>query len=264
MADDDKKRPPGWPTIKPVVVQQSELGSRIGNADLKVEEYDKLIRAQGVRVHVYRTMACPNIKSIDGAEHEIDCELCRNGFVDIAPISTMAFLQSQTSETTAHESGYYDAMAVDATFLRGVDLQYFTLIELCDFTEIFWQPVKRSRGDVDVLKYRATHVNVVVDSRGKQYYQGNDFTIDQNGCIKWLENRGPSTGTIYAAHYYHRIQFRAQKAMHVNRFGQKNLKGSVEMVKMNEQWRLAREFFVTRVDAQGNALSPNLIRDEDE
>lgn len=256
--------PPGWTTKKPVIVPISEIGDRTGRVKLQTEKHDAQVKGQGIRVTVYRTMLCPRVKSIDGAEHEIDCTICRNGFIDRAPLKTWAYIQQQTKETPQLPEGYYDRNEVMGTFLQGIELQYFTLVELCDYTEIFFEMVKRQNGPVDVLKYRACVVNWVEDSDGKAYYVGNDFDVDINGSIRWKANKGPVRGTIYITHYEHFIQYRATRAVHVNRFAQKDLKGGVEMVKMNEAWALSREYHVTRTDAQGNALPPNKIRSEDE
>lgn len=256
--------PPGWNPKAPVKVPRSSTPDRARVA-LRVEEYDTLIKQQGVRVKVYRTMLCPNVKSIDGSEHEIDCKVCRgSGFVDLRPIDTWAFIQSQELEKLVNPEGLVDGNSVAATFLRDIELQYFTLVEICDHTDVFFERIKRQAGDVDVLKYQAKCVNAVVDQDGKEYFPQIDFTLDPNGSIRWKEDRAPGAGTIYSVHYEMTLKFRAVRALHVNRFGQKIESQNIEMVKMPEQWMLQKVFFVDRTDRNGNALAPNLIRDPDE
>ena len=257
--------PPGWANKPNNKVSKQEMGTPKGSVYLKVPSIDTLIKQQGMRVRVYRTMLCPNVKSIDGGEHQIDCQLCSgNGFVDTNPIDTLAILQSQDLEKVHRAEGYWDGNTISATFSRGVELQYFTLVELLDFSSAFFERIKRQAGSVDVLKYKASKINVIMDSSGKQYFIDNDFELDVNGSIRWLANRGPDSSTIYSIHYDSLIQFRALRAMHVHRFvqdGQK--KEHIEMVKLPEEWMLQREFLVKRKDHIGNELAVNLIRESD-
>lgn len=267
MADNNGYRPPGWNSKADRSISKTQLGTPKGAVSFVPENFDKLITQQGVRVRVYRTMLCPNVKSIDGGEHEIDCKICTrgNGFVDTNPYETMAVIQSQELEKVARAEGYWDGNSVAATFARGIELQYFTLVELMDFTDIFFERVKRQQGSVDVLKYKACRVNVVMDSRGKTYLADADFDLDVNGSIRWRPDRGPARSQIYSVHYECAQQFRAITAMHVNRFVQDGRKSAtVTMTKMPEQWRLQKEFLVKRRDKKGSELSVNLIRDPDD
>lgn len=262
----DAPKPPGWNPKPNVQVGKAQLGTPKGGVTFNVENFDKLITQQGMRVKVYRTMLCPNVKSIDGGEHEIDCKLCNgNGFVDSHPISTMAIIQSQELEKVHKAEGYWDGNSVSMTFSRGIELQYFALVELCDFTDIFYERIKRQQGPVDRLKYKACRINVVLDKNGKFYQVDSDFELDSTGSIRWKPDRGPNPGVIYSIHYESAVQFRAIRAMHVNRFVQDGRKAAeITMTKMPEQWMLQKEFLVKRRDKAGNELSPNLIRDPDE
>jgi hypothetical protein len=104
----------------------------------------------------------------------------------------------------------------------------------------------------------------MMDSTGKEYYQGIDFDLDQNGSIAWKSGKEPATGTIYSIHYEAHVQFRATKAMHSNRFTQVAVEGGVKYVKMPEQWLLQKEFLVKRKDKDGNEILPNRIIDPQE
>lgn len=266
MAGNNPPKPPGWNSKPNTVIPKTQLGTPKGAVSFVPEKFDALILQQGVRVKVYRTMLCPNVKSIDGGEHEIDCKLCNgNGFVDSNPISTMAVIQSQELEKVHKAEGYWDGNSVAATFARGIELQYFTRVDLCDFTDIFFERVKRQQGPVDVLKYPACRINVLQEKSGKYYLVDTDFQLDSNGSIRWLPNRGPLTGTIYSIHYEYTQVFRSIRAMHVNRFVQDGRKSNdVTMTKMPEQWMLQREFLIKRRDRTGKELDVNLIRDPDD
>lgn len=240
----------------------NQAPSQRGKVNLRPDDLNNLVLQQGVRVRVYKTTFCPNVKSIDGAEHEIDCPLCLgNGFIDKNPIECIAFIQSQGLEKIHEVNGYWDGNSVSATFERGISLQYFTLVELVDFTEMFIERIKRQAGDTDRLKYSAKCVHLLVDSTGVEYHQGRDFTLGEYGDIKWKVGKGPSIDTVYSINYDAAIQFRAIQAMHVARFGQIQRNDGVEMLKLNEQWMLQKEFLVERKDKLGAPLPPNQIRD---
>ncbi|RLE42939.1 hypothetical protein DRJ16_04290 [Candidatus Woesearchaeota archaeon] len=255
-----KKPPHGW-NPKPIPLLPGSKAS--GKVNLQPKKFDDLVQQQGVRVNVYRSALCSNVKSIDGAEHEIDCELCHGvGYIDRYPIETLAFIQTQVLENTPFAEGLYDGNTVAMTFLQGIELQYFTLIEMCDFTDIYYQRVKRQPGAVDVLKYKASRVNMLVDKNGLEYHEGIHFNIDINGNIKWCSGKGPARSLIYSIHYEAAIRFRATKAIHVNRFAQVATKEGIQMHKMPEMWMASKEFLVVRRDVNGNVLEPNNITDD--
>lgn len=218
--------------------------------DLNPVAFDRLVKQKGTRVKVFRTTYCPNVKSVDSAEHEINCQLCNgSGFIDRHPIHTLATIQSQDLEKQSHLEGLVDGNSVASTFLVGIELQYMTLVELQDFTDIYIQRVLRNPNILirkDVLKYTACKVNFVIDSTGKEYYIDTDYVIDRDGDLSWVLNRGPALGAVYSIHYEASVQFRAVKAMHVNRFTQRKVGVNTEFVKLNEQWLLEKEFLVRR------------------
>jgi len=264
MSDfDDQGNVPGWKT-KPEFREPNNRERSQGKVNLQTKEFDRLVAQQGVRVQVYRTFFCPNVKSIDGGEHNLTCPLCQgNEFLDVKPLKTLAFIQSQDLEKLHKAQGYWDSNSAAATFLQGVEVQYFTLIELLDHTDIFFQRKKRSRGELDRLKYTATCINALVDSSGASYELGADFDLTEGGDIRWKPNRGPRRDQIYSVHYDALVQFRAMRAMHVNRFAQIEEGPEIVHRKMNEQWSITKEYLVDRKHAQGDSLNPNLYRDED-
>lgn len=236
-----------------------------GKVNLQPEKFDALIDAQGVRLKVYRTTYCSNVKSIDGAEHEINCPLCHGSqFIDRYPIETWAFVQNQTLEKKVQAEGLYDGNAVAATFKQGIELQYFTLVELEDFTEPFFERIKKQDGMLDVLHYAGVRVNLLIDKTGREYFEGSDFNLDVNGNILWCANKGPERGMIYSIHYETKIRFRAIKSMHSNRFTQIEKGGETLLIKMNEEWLLQKEYLVVRKDIDGRVIEPNKIRDSDD
>lgn len=223
-----------------------------GRVDLRIEDFDVLIEQKGVNLKVYRSMYCPNVKSVDGAEHEIDCQLCSgSGYVDMNPLCTKGFIQNQDSERLMDGlGGQHDGNSVLITFPIGVELQYFTKIELEDHTQPYFQRVLRNPdSDVDVLKYKACRVQQILDKQGVEYFQQQDFIIDPNGSIKWL-NRKPADNVVYSIYYECHITYRTVNAMHISRFTQYKAPGNpkVEHTKLPEQWLCTKEFLLRRND----------------
>lgn len=179
------KKKKSWNVKESKIRPEEDSQNRI---DLIPAEFDRLIKQKGVVAKIYRTLYCPNVKSVDGAEHEIDCTLCNgSGFLDVDPICCHVFIQTQELNEMPNIEGFVDGNTVLMTFPIGVEVQYFTKVELHDFTDIVFDRVNRRSGSLtDVQKYPVCRVNLVVDKVGKRYYQDSDFMIDFNGNIKWL------------------------------------------------------------------------------
>lgn len=228
-----------------------------GRVDINPKDFDILLRQKGTRIKVFRSFYCPNVKSVDGAEHEIDCPLCNgSGYMDVDCIETRALMNSQELERIMSQGGDFDGNTALMTFPTGVEIQYFTRIELIDYTEVYYQRVLRKPAtNTDILKYKACRVNVVVDKNKVFYYQQQDFDMDQNGNIKWLStgtSRKPADNMVYSIHYETHIVLRAVKAMHVLRFTQWKNNEGVEQVKLPQQWMVTKEYLLRRRDINTN------------
>ena len=179
-----------------------------------------------------------------------------SGFLDVHPIETTAYIQNQSFSENHNAEGYSDGNTVSSTFLAGIELQYFTRVDLLDFSEPFFERVLRNEDSpIDFLKYNAIRINNLIDRVGNEYYQGSDFQLDNNGNILWKTD-GPSG--IYSIHYESIIQYRAIQAMHVSRFAQvpDDDTGLIAQVKLPEQWMLQKEFLALRRDDVGNVIGP--------
>lgn len=257
------KKQKAWDVKESKLRDDTDAKQRV---DLRVDDFDRMIEQKGMNLHVYRTSYCPNVKSADGAEHEIDCPLCNgSGYIDRNPICVKGFMQNQELEKMTTLLGQHDNNSVLITFPIGVELQYFTKVELIDFTDIYYQRVMRKPGSaVDVLKYKACRVNMIIDQNGAEYFQDQDYKLDANGNVMWIGtvddtdpdnpifngDRAPAENVIYTIHYECHVQFRATKALHVNRFTQYKAPGEakVEHIKMMEQWLCTKEFLLRRKD----------------
>ena len=173
-------------------------------SEFKFAELDQLIQDKGVRVRVYKTMLCPNLKSL-GGYHETRCKMCDNGFVDLDPIESWSSFANLASKTKLDKEGLWDDQSVDATFISGVELNYFAKVELIDYTTTFTETIKREKGEVDILKYSADSVNLLLDADGKRYYEGTDFKISPTGDVQWTLANAPEENIFYSVHYNYPI-----------------------------------------------------------
>ena len=58
----------GWNVKEAKLIPDTDPKGRV---DLRVDDFDRLLEQKGVNLKVYRTGYCPNVKSVDGGEHEI-------------------------------------------------------------------------------------------------------------------------------------------------------------------------------------------------
>jgi len=237
---------------------------------IDVKAMNTLVFNLGVKCRIYTTVPCPNVKSIDGAEHELSCPLCKGKQLydsDSYVESIVGFLgQDRNQEFNQQNIGsLYEEGSASATFIAGINLTYYTKIELPDFSKPFYQLVQRQQGAVDILRYRAKDtVTLLVDKNGKIYQQDTDFEINADGWIKWLPTssgaKRPTKGTIYSIHYHAIVTLRAMSAMHAGRWSaDSNKRDYTENVEYSEQWKLQLDYLVVHEDGTGKKLEVNQI-----
>jgi len=251
--------------INKKIPKTKSFDPKFNTISLNPAKVNQMIEDQGVRVRVYRTVLCPNRKSIDSAEHEINCSICKtkDGFIDLEPVETWAFVGNQDLTKQFNVEGAWDEQGVVMTFPTGVEVFYWAKIELMDFTTPMIELVQRQDGDIDNLKYPAHSVNVLIDIDGVRYYQDTDFQVGVNGNIQWIEVRRPDKGKIYTLHYNYPVTFRAVNAVHINRFSQLGAKRDhKEPIELPQQWNCKRDFLIERKDLDENLLTPNKIINE--
>ncbi len=237
-----------------------DASNTIGYPIVKMDpkKCDVMSENQGVRVRVWKTTICPNVKRIDSAEHELNCTVCNSKlFIDRQPIETWAFLQNQGLNKNFQNNGEWDDKMVLATFKRDTEIYYFSKIELMDFSTVYSEMVQRQEGTIDHLKYPALSCTLLIDKNGVEYTSGVDFEINTDGDVEWIGSR-PSRGVIYSCYYNYRMTYRSVQAMHINRFGQ-NKNGSRHTVEFPFQWMLKLDFLLQKEDITGSPLFANKI-----
>jgi hypothetical protein len=242
---------------------------------INVDRLDQLIRDLGVRVRVWKSTVCPNFKSLESMDHDINCQLCSNNMIDFDCQETTALFQQQDLVEQYKLQGTFNMDEIIVSFLTGTTLHIYTKIELLDFAEDFFEAVQRQAGtDTDLLKYPACEVLgcfIAVNSTTKErFHFGTDFTLDQNGSVKWISAHKPADKKIYTIYYRYHPVFRAIKAVHRDRYSQYNLKSQTPgsktidgktYVKLPETWILKRDYLLERKDGQGQTIAANQFYD---
>ena len=246
---------------------------------IDVDRLNQEVLDLGVRVKIYKSTPCPNMKSLESFDHDVNCDLCNNFMVDFDPVNSIALFQQQDFKESFKVLGTYHIDEVLVTFLSGVTLQMHTKIELLDFEEDFFELMQRNEfatTDTDILKYKACQVVGVFAKRSGalvRFHEGADFELDQNGNIKWVGTNRPTDKEIYSIYYRYKPVYRAVKAVHRERFSQfnnrpdgiqapkKQVGDGNTYVKLPETWVLKRDYLIERRDQDGNPIPPNPLFD---
>jgi len=245
---------------------------------IPVDRLDQMIKDLGVRVKLYKSTICPNMKSIESFDHDLNCKICKNNMIDFAPKQTLALFQQQDLIEQFKLQGTFHIDEILVSFLSGETLFPYARLELLDFKEDFSELVERQTGsNIDVLKYAACEVLGVFAATNsttrKEYHTGTDFVLDVNGNIDWTGSANkPADKKIYTIYYRFHPVFRAIKAVHRDRYSQYNNRiskikapkttvGDATFVKLPETWVLKRDYLLEREDQEGNRISPNTYHD---
>lgn len=226
----------------------------------------------GVRVKVYKSTLCPNMKSLESHDHNINCKLCSNQMIDFCPTETIAIFQQQVLTEQFKVSGTFHVDEVMVSFLAGVTLFTYARVDLLDFQEDFTELVQRQVGtNVDTLKYKACEVLGLfseVSGARVQYHFGTDFDLDENGSVKWKSLHKPADKKVYTVYYRYHPIYRAVKAVHRDRYSQFNIRADKidtpktvvngrTYIKLPETWILIRQNLIDRKDQQGQPIQTN-------
>ena len=254
---------------------------------INVVNLDQLVEDLGVRVRIFKSTTCPNMKSIESFDHDPNCPVCSNNMIDFDCFESIAMLQQQDLTEQFKVQGTFSIDEVVATFKVGTSLQTFAKVEVLDFQEEFYELMQRQEGSAtDVLKYPACSVVAVFAIRNSlkvRFHEGADFTLDSNGSIVWIGAHKPADREIFSVYYRYHPVYRATKAVHRDRFSQYNNIRDIQnskipasavktregrtFVKLPETWILKRDYLLDRKDkTQTNPtkLQPNEYYDPNE
>lgn len=243
-----------------------------------VNRLDLVIQDLGVRVCIYKSTLCPNMKSLESDDHDLNCTICDHRMIDFDPIPSYALFQQQQMMEQFKLTGTFNIDEVMVTFLTGITIQSMARIDLVDFPEDFYELIQRQEGtDKDKLKYPATCVTALftVSSNTKtRYFPDSDFIIDMNGNIEWTGAHRPDAREVYSIYYRHIPVYRAIKAIHRDRYTQLNVNNKLvtskveadgrTFIKMPETWVLMRSNLQEKQDVNGVREFPNTYYDPNE
>jgi hypothetical protein len=247
---------------------------------------NQLVEDLGIRVRIWKSTTCPNMKSIESFDHDPTCNICDNNMIDFDCYESIAIFQQQDLVEQFKVHGTFHIDEVLATFKIGISLQTFAKIEVLDFVEDFYELIQRRKVTsnpnslIDVLKYSACSVDAVFVVRGNttvRFYEGADFEIDVNGSIRWLGTNRPNDKEIYSVYYKFHPVFRAVKAVHRHRYSQYNVLRDLKnssipetayktldnrtYVKLPETWVLKRDYLLDRKDQ--TQTTPTILQPND-
>lgn len=238
---------------------------------IDVDRLNQEINDLGIRVKVYRSTLCPNMTSLESADHDVNCTICNNMMIDFCPEETTCLFQQQSLAEQFKVQGTFSLDEIMVTFLSGVTLHTYTRVDLLDFKEDFFELIQRQEGtDIDYLKYKACDIIglfTVASNVLEEYHYGTDFDIDSEGRVRWLSAHRPADRQIYSIYYKYAPIFRAIKAMHRDRYSQYNLRpnnikapkvqiNDKTYVKLPETWILKRDYLVER-SGENTYYDPN-------
>jgi len=240
------------------------------------DRLEQLIQDLGIRVRIFKSTICPNMKSLESLDHDINCTVCNNAMIDFAPHNSKAMFQQQDLVDQFKMQGTFFIDEILASFPADETLHRYARVELLDFSEDFFELIQRQVGTAtDRLKYSATSVIgvfTVVNNVQDEFFFGTDFELDVNGDLKWISAHKPADKQVYTIYYRYRPVYRAIKAVHRDRYTQYNIrpeeivtpKVTIEgrtYVKLPETWILKRDYLVERRDMLNALLSENTFYD---
>lgn len=263
------------------------MGKRLTDG-INVDKLNQEIKDLGVRIRVWRSTVCPNMKSIESMDHDVNCTVCNNNMIDFGCFESVGLIQQQDLVEQFKLTGTFSMDEALMSFLSEVTLHIFAKIQILDFTEDFFELVQRQDTvttpsplpQTDRLKYAACKilgVFTVINNVKTEYHEGADFQLDINGDIQWIGAHKPADRQIYSIYYKHHPVFRAVRAMHRNRWSQYNNRpdsidptvpkktvGDRTYVKLPDAWILKRDYLIERRDVQQALLPDNTLYDPNE
>jgi len=244
---------------KPVESLVTDLPDVTMSFDL--EAFDTAISTSGVKLVHYSALRCPvGITDVDDNRRaHPDHAGCSKGFLYHKVGTIQALLTGNGNTQSLRDIGFVDGASFVSTFTRtysdcdkpfmAAPFDRFYLDEE-SITVPTWQLSRASASGTERLAFPVVMVERLVDSRGDEYKQGEDFCI-KDGLINWKEDgRRPmddletGRGAVISVRYSYRPFFYVERLMHEIRVAQVEsiLTNDRKLVRANQQLLLNREF----------------------
>lgn len=224
---------------KPTFGEQIQTLIPTEEISFDVEEFDNLIRSQGVTLVHYRAMRNPigmtdpndiHHTAEEDFSHEVD-----NGFIYKKAGEVTVFFQTNQQKPDIITEGILDTATSLVTVPRYYDncndpvvLVPFDrfFMKDCEARVVTWQTVETSSTGIDRLQYKAFEVEHLIDANGREYRDGKDFKVVK-GDIKWLSSgKQPGydakkeRGTVYVVRYRYQPHWYVKELVHEIRMAQ--------------------------------------------
>lgn len=201
------------------------------------EQFDTFISGQGITVVHYRAIPDPTGMLSRGDNHAVaSSRASSDGFLYKRAGECKVLFTSNLQDYSIQDEGsisaataymtlprFYSDSPEEAVLVHPWDRFYLKDIEV---RVVNFQLIEASSLGVDRLQYPATCVELLVDSSGTQYKQGVDFTITEEGHIKWQTQKRPGwnaelqRGVVYSVRYRYTPFFVCSRLIHEIRVSQ--------------------------------------------
>lgn len=190
------------------------------NVPFDRDKFTQQINRHGYNVTWEKAMYCPQLKGPSPTQHDINCQLCNQGFLFIDPVKTKMLFTSVNLSQQFYAYGRFDSGRAQVSAFPEFKMSFWDRVTLHDSRSRFQELVKRQRGTLsDRLKYQPLSIVLIVWSIGdNEVAQGVpdvDYRVDDDtGNIIWLTANRPGADTFYSISYFFRPRYIVQDVLH--------------------------------------------------
>lgn len=222
------------------------------------QAFDNLIRNHSVQCEVYSALICP-LEATDADDMRSHSHPeCQNGFLYRKEGVVSISFGGNNSRPDFTPAGMQDNSTVIATLPRFYDDQpekpvvlgqyYRVYIKDCPVFVTNSEKIEHHQSGLDRLSYPIKKVLRLVDSRGVEYVDGEDFEVTPAGLLQWRAGHAPGfdpvqgKGVIYSIEYLYLPFYYVSALPHEIRVAKNIVNGQVRLERMHQQAALQREW----------------------
>jgi hypothetical protein len=162
---------------------------------------------------------CPFLKGPSPKDHDINCKVCRSGFIYYDPINTQMIVTSVGISQQYFAYGRFDSGRAQITAYPQFKLSFWDRVTLRDSRSRHSELVLRQRASIkDRLKFDPICIERIVwaaDDETLAIATESDYTIDEETReLVWLTTNRPPADTFYSALYFFRPAYIVMDLVH--------------------------------------------------